>query len=85
MANDAQAAATARIFPAPPGKVILRQTLRVTPLLVLPVIIVGGIFSGVFTVTESAAIGTAYTVIVGLLARPRLRIKDFYDATCTAR
>jgi tripartite ATP-independent transporter DctM subunit len=68
------------IFDRPPGKVILRQTLRVVPLLVLPVIIVGGIFSGVFTVTESAAIGVAYTVIVGLLARPRLRFKDFYDA-----
>jgi tripartite ATP-independent transporter DctM subunit len=67
-------------FDRPPGKVILRQTLRVLPLLVLPVIIVGGIFSGVFTVTESAAIGVAYTVTIGLLARPRLRFKDFYDA-----
>jgi len=68
------------IFDRPPPKVILRQTLRVVPLLVLPVIIVGGIFSGVFTVTESAAVGVAYTVIIGLLARPRLRFKDFYDA-----
>ena len=64
----------------PPAKVIWRQTLRVLPLLVLPVIIVGGIFTGVFTVTESAAIGVAYTVIIGLFATPRLRVKDFYDA-----
>lgn len=68
------------VFERPPAKVVLRQTLRVVPLLVLPVIIVGGIFSGVFTVTESAAIGVAYTVIVGLCATPRLRLKDFYDA-----
>lgn len=67
-------------FDRPPANVIMRQTLRVLPLLVLPVIIVGGIFSGVFTVTESAAIGVAYTVIIGLLATPRLRFKDFYDA-----
>ncbi len=67
-------------FDRPPANVIMRQTLRVVPLLVLPVIIVGGIFSGVFTVTESAAVGVAYTVIIGLLARPRLRFKDFYDA-----
>ena len=68
------------VFDRPPARVVLRQTLRVLPLLVLPVIIVGGIFSGVFTVTESAAIGVAYTVLIGLLARPRLRFKDFYDA-----
>ena len=61
--------------------VLLRQTLRVVPLLVLPVIIIGGIISGVFTVTESAAIGVAYTVLVGFLSRPRLRLKDIYDAT----
>jgi tripartite ATP-independent transporter DctM subunit len=65
----------------PTPRDFLMQTLRVVPLLVLPIIIAGGIFSGVFTVTESAAVGVAYTVIVGLLARPRLRWKDIYDAT----
>jgi len=68
------------VFERPPAREIARQTLRVVPLLVLPVIIVGGIFSGVFTVTESAAIGVAYTVIIGFLARPRLRMRDIYDA-----
>lgn len=58
-----------------------RQTVRVLPLLALPVIIVGGIFSGVFTVTESAAVGVAYTMLIGFLSRPRLRIRDIYDAT----
>ncbi len=58
-----------------------RQTLRVLPLLVLPLIIVGGIFSGVFTVTESAAIGVAYAMLIGFLSKPRLKIKDIYDAT----
>ena len=59
----------------------MRQTLRVLPLIALPVIIAGGIFSGVFTVTESAAVGVAYTAIVGLCSKPRLRWKDVYDAT----
>src|SRR5439155_3955619 len=58
-----------------------RQTLRVLPLLVLPLIIVGGIFSGVFTVTESAAVGVAYTVLIGFLSKPRLKVRDIYDAT----
>lgn len=64
----------------PPLPAIARQTLRVLPLLILPVIIVGGIFTGAFTVTESAAVGVAYTAVIGLCARPRLRFKDFYDA-----
>ena len=59
----------------------LAQTVKVTPILILPIIIVGGIFTGIFTVTESAAVGTAYTIIVGVLLKPRLRIKDIYDAT----
>ena len=65
----------------PTARDFLRQTLRVLPLLVLPLIIVGGIFSGVFTVTESAAVGVAYVALIGLFARPRLRWKDVYDAT----
>jgi len=45
------------------------------------VIIVGGILTGVFTVTESAAIGVAYTVLIGFMSKPRLKLKDIYDAT----
>ena len=69
------------LFERPDARTFARQTLRVVPLLVLPVIIVGGIFSGVFTVTESAAVGVAYTALVGFLSRPRMRLKDVYDAT----
>jgi len=69
------------VQPWPTARDFLRQTLRVIPLIALPVIIAGGIFSGVFTVTESAAVGVAYTVVVGLCSKPRLRWKDVYDAT----
>jgi tripartite ATP-independent transporter DctM subunit len=69
------------LFARPTAADLVRQTLRVLPLLFLPVIIVGGIVTGVFTVTESAAIGVVYTAIVGFLGRPRLRLRDVYDAT----
>jgi tripartite ATP-independent transporter DctM subunit len=69
------------VEPWPTARAFLLQTVSVIPLLFLPVIIVGGIFSGVFTVTESAGVGVAYTVLVGMLAKPRLRWKDIYDAT----
>jgi tripartite ATP-independent transporter DctM subunit len=69
------------VQPWPTPVAFMKQTLRVLPLLVLPLIIVGGIFSGVFTVTESAGIGVAYTILIGLFSKPRLRWKDIYDAT----
>ena len=44
--------------------------------LAVPVIILGGIYSGVFTPTESAAVAVAVALVVGLL-QGTLRLKDF--------
>ena len=60
---------------------IVRQTVHVMPLILLPVLIVGGIVGGVFTVTESAAIGVAYTLLIGFALTRQLRLRDLYDAT----
>ncbi len=57
------------------------QTLRITPLLLLPVIIVGGIVSGVMTVTESASVGVGYVLLIGFVVTRKLRLRDIYDAT----
>jgi C4-dicarboxylate transporter DctM subunit len=46
-----------------------RMLVRSLPVLVLPVIILGGIFSGVFTATESAIVAAAYALAIGLLLR----------------
>ena len=62
-----------------PFREIVWSTMLVLPLLVLPFIIIGGIILGVFTVTESAGIGVVYTLIIGLVSKPRLRWKDIYD------
>jgi C4-dicarboxylate transporter, DctM subunit len=42
----------------------------------MPVIIVGGIVSGVFTATESAVVATDYALIVGFLVYKELKLKD---------
>jgi tripartite ATP-independent transporter DctM subunit len=63
----------------PEARVILRQTLRVLPFLVLPVIIVGGIISGIFTVTESAAVGVTYVLLIGFFVTRSLSLKDVYE------
>ena len=46
-----------------------RKFARSLPVLVLPLIILGGIFSGVFTATESAIVAAAYALLIGLLLR----------------
>jgi tripartite ATP-independent transporter DctM subunit len=57
---------------APPGAVPSaaekRQAfLNVIPVLLIAVVVVGGIYGGVFTPTESAAVGVIATLLVGLL------------------
>ena len=46
--------------------------VRALPLLFMPVIILGGIYSGLFSPTESAAIACFYTVAIGLFFYRRL-------------
>jgi tripartite ATP-independent transporter DctM subunit len=61
-------------------------TLRVWPALVAPIIIVGGILSGVFTATEAGVVACLYAFIVGIINR-EIRLKDlvpiFIDAAIT--
>ncbi|MEQ9260853.1 MAG: TRAP transporter large permease [Roseovarius sp.] len=64
-------------------------TLKALPALMLPVIIVGGIRTGVFTPTEAAAVAALYALVIGaLLYRtlgPAKIAQGFYDtATMTA-
>jgi C4-dicarboxylate transporter, DctM subunit len=79
-------AVLARLRPAlaPPGGGVgaaerRRSLLNVIPVLVIAVVVVGGIYGGVFTPTESAAVGCASTLAVGL-ARRTLRAADVREA-----
>jgi C4-dicarboxylate transporter DctM subunit len=47
----------------------LVMTWRALPALLMPVIILGGIYGGVFTPTESAAIAVAYSVIAAFIMK----------------
>ena len=63
--------------------------VKAIPALLLPVIIVGGIRSGVFTPTEAAAIAALYALAIGVLLyrtlSPSKIARTFYDtATMTA-
>ena len=50
----------------------LRSFWHALPALLMPVIIIGGILSGVFTATESAAVAVVYALFVGLFVTKRL-------------
>jgi len=47
--------------------------------LMMPVIILGGIYSGVFTPTEAAAVAVIYSAIVGSFIYRDIKLKDYVD------
>ena len=44
--------------------------------LLSPVLVLGGIYSGIFTATEAAVIATIYSLIVGLFIHKEVKVKD---------
>jgi TRAP-type transport system large permease protein len=46
------------------------------PALMLPVIILGGIFGGIFTVTEASAAAAAYAFVISMLVMREVRLRD---------
>lgn len=45
----------------------------------VPVIILGGIYGGIFTPTEAAAVSVVYALIVGFFIYREMTLKDLYD------
>lgn len=52
--------------------------------LLVPVIILGGIYGGIFTPTEAAAVGVAYGLIVGLFIYRELKLRTLYKIFASA-
>ena len=45
----------------------------------MPVILLGGIYSGYFTATEAAAVALAYSLLVEIFVHKELKAGDFYN------
>lgn len=45
--------------------------------LLTPVIVIGGMFAGLFTATEAAAVASLYVLILGLFVFKTLKVRDF--------
>lgn len=59
-------------------KQLPKRTLQAIPALMMPIIILGGIYGGVFTPTEAAAVAAVYSVPVGFLVYKGLKKDNFF-------
>ena len=57
---------------------LFRSFFSALPALLLPVIILGGIYSGLMTPTESAAVAVIYSFIVGVFVYKEIRTENLY-------
>ena len=55
-----------------------KATLQAGWALLMPVIILGGIYGGIFTPTEASAVAVLYALVVGMLIYREIRIPDLY-------
>jgi C4-dicarboxylate transporter DctM subunit len=63
----------------PSFKIILNSIKRAIFALLMPIIILGGIYSGVFTATESAAIAVIYGVVVSVFVYRDVNIRSLFN------
>lgn len=65
----------------------ITATKKAFPALMLPVIILGGIFSGIFTITEASAVAVLYSGFLAFCVNRSVKLKDipdmFLDAAST--
>ena len=61
-------------------KHILITGVRAFPALMIPVIILGGIVSGITTVTEAAGLGAIYALMVGFFGYRTLKFRDIVES-----
>jgi tripartite ATP-independent transporter DctM subunit len=67
------------IEPKMPWSVRWKYFVRAIPSLMTVVIIVGGIWGGVFTATEAAIVASVYALILSCFVYREVRLKDLYN------
>ncbi|GGB14764.1 TRAP transporter large permease [Agarivorans gilvus] len=61
-------------------KVIASKTVQALPILLMPIVVVGGIVAGAFTPTEGAAIAVVYALVMGFGVTKELKLSDLPTA-----
>jgi C4-dicarboxylate transporter, DctM subunit len=70
--------------PAMPMRDRLRVTLRAIPAMLVPAVVLGGIYGGFMTVTESAAMAAVTALVVSLLVYRGFHWKRLFDVIAEA-
>jgi C4-dicarboxylate transporter, DctM subunit len=68
------------VEPAVPMKELIPLTARALPALLMPVVLLGGIYSGVMTPTESAAMAALYTLVISVVLYRSVTGRGMYTA-----
>lgn len=65
-------------------RAVLNSTFSAIPALMFPVIIIGGIYGGVMTTAEAAAVSVVYAMLIGFFVYRGLRMNNFAQASLDA-
>ena len=60
-------------------KMSQKRTVSAVPALLMPIMVLGGIYGGYFTPTEAAAVAVIYSIPVGFFVYKKLTIKDLVE------
>jgi tripartite ATP-independent transporter DctM subunit len=63
-----------------PLREIPKITIRAFPALMMPVVLLGCIYSGITTPTEAAALAAAYALVISVVIYRSITFKTFYDS-----
>ncbi|MBB6468381.1 TRAP transporter large permease [Aminobacter carboxidus] len=66
------------VEPPTPVRELPLITWRALPALLMPVVLLGGIYSGITTPTEAAAIAAAYALLISVVLYRSVSLSDFY-------
>lgn len=61
-----------------------RATYRAIPAIILPLIVLGGIYSGVFTPTEAAAVSAVYALLISLFFYHTISLRNLIPESAAA-
>jgi tripartite ATP-independent transporter DctM subunit len=68
------------VEPPTPIRELPGITLRALPALMMPVVLLGGIYTGVTTPTEAAAVAAAYALVISIVLYRSVSFADFYES-----
>jgi tripartite ATP-independent transporter DctM subunit len=68
------------VEPPTPIRELPGITMRALPALMMPVVLLGGIYTGVTTPTEAAAVAAAYALVISVVLYRSVSFADFYES-----